>query len=87
MADDLYDGLDDIDAPANAAAAVTTSNTVDLTYTTRGLYIGVSGDVIVHMRGQSTSVTFTGAPVGILPIRVDRVLATGTTATNIVALW
>ena len=87
MAEDLYDGLDDISAPANSAAAVTPSDSADLSYTARSLYIGVSGDVVVHMRGQTTSVTFTAAPVGILPIRVDRVLSTGTAATNIVALW
>ena len=87
MAEDKYDGLDGIDAPANAAAAVTPSDSADLTYTTRSLYIGVSGDVVVRMRGQTSTVTFKGVPVGILPIRADRVLSTGTAATNIVALW
>lgn len=71
--------------PATIAAAVTPSDTVDLTTAPRALYVGVSGDVKVNMLG-SGAVTFKAAPVGVLPIRVSRVYATGTTATNILAL-
>ena len=68
--------------------AVTPSDTVDIRKGSRGLYVGVSGDVIVHPQGSDTAVTFTGLAAGIIhPIAVDRVLATGTTATNIVAVW
>lgn len=77
-----------LDSPASNAAAVTPDDGTDLTATCRGLYIGAAGNVAVYMKGSTTSVSFVGAEAGtILPIRCDRVLSTGTTATNIVALW
>lgn len=80
------------------AIAVTPSDTKDVTDATgdasqsytRGLYIGVAGDVTVIMAsdtGTGTSVTFKAVPLGILPIEVRRVKATGTAATNIVGLY
>jgi hypothetical protein len=72
--------------PAMNAAAVTTSDTVDLANVTKAIYVGVSGDVAVIMANGQT-VTLKAAPVGYLAIRIRRVKATGTTATNIVALW
>jgi hypothetical protein len=76
--------------PAYQAAAVTPSNTVDLTYVSTALWIGGAGNIAVVMAGGPTAspVTFIGVPVGTyLPIRVSRVMSTNTTATNIVALW
>ena len=85
MADDFKDYRRTLESPAENAPAVTPSNTVDLAKTTRALYIGVSGDVKVDTLGGDTS-TFTAHPVGYLICRVTRVYATGTTATNILAL-
>lgn len=67
------------------AVAVTTSDSTVLSGV-RGLYIGVSGDVSVVTADKSVSVTFKSVPVGVLPIEATKVLATGTTATNILAL-
>jgi hypothetical protein len=68
------------------ATAVTKSDATVLPVT-RGLYIGVTGDVAVRMWGGG-SVTFKNAVQGtILPLQVDQVLSTGTTATNILALY
>lgn len=78
--------IDDLSRPADHAASVTPSDTVDLTYTARALYIGADGDVKLITIGGET-VTFANVPVGILPVRAARVLATGTTATDIVAVW
>lgn len=51
------------------------------------LYVGVAGDVKVKMAG-GNDVVFKGATAGsFLPINVLQVFATGTTATDIVALW
>lgn len=51
------------------------------------LYVGGAGDLTVITMG-GDQVTFTAAPAGaFLPIQVTRVLSTGTTATNILALW
>lgn len=77
-----------LDAPAMHAAAVTPSDSTDLASATRGLYVGTGGDVKVNTSGGETGIVFTAVPGGtVLPIRVTRVLSTGTTASNIVALW
>lgn len=74
-------------SPAEGGAAVTPSDSEDLPTASRALYIGGAGNVAVVTVGGDT-VTFVGlASASILPVRVARVLATGTTATNIVALW
>ena len=51
------------------------------------LYVGNSGDVEVLMESGSTAI-FTGVPTGtFLPILVKQVIATNTTATNMLALY
>jgi hypothetical protein len=73
-------------APYISAAAVTPSDSTDLTWITRGLYIGGAGNVAVNM-ADGTTVTFYGCLAGtVLNFCVSRVLATGTTATHIAAL-
>jgi hypothetical protein len=68
------------------AVAVTPNDSTDLSKTTRGLYIGVSGDVKVNIGG--STITFTAMAAGIIhPIGVTRVFSTDTTATNIVAVY
>ena len=69
------------------AAAVTTSDTVNLSTTASALYIGVPGDVKVDMEVSGTGIVFKSVSVGILRGRFKRVYSTGTTATNIIALW
>ncbi len=65
--------------------AVTPSDTAKISKTA-GLWIGGAGSVAV-LGVNSASVTFTNVAAGtLLPIAVTQVLATGTTATNIVAL-
>lgn len=67
-------------------AAVTPSDSADLSDVTRGIYVGGAGDLTVAMSG--TNVTISGVTSGtFLPIRATRVLATGTTATKITAFW
>lgn len=52
----------------------------------RALYIGGTGDVTVDTP-HSTNVTFSAVPVGILPVQATKVYQTGTSATDIVALY
>jgi hypothetical protein len=74
-------------APAPHAAPVTPSDIDDLRHVTRWLFIGSIGTVVVVME-DGTTVTLTGVPTGaLLPIRVTRVMATNTTASNMIALW
>jgi hypothetical protein len=76
------------DSPARNAVAVAPSDTNDLGFVTRGLYVGGAGDVTVNMVNSGATVLFKAVPAGtLLPISTSRVLATGTTATSIVAVW
>lgn len=79
----------DAGGPARRAAAVTPSDTADLTIYAKALYVGGAGNVRVLTVGgeDGDAVTFANHPVGWLPVQVRRVLATGTTATQIVAAF
>lgn len=72
--------------PLENAASVTTHDTNDLANVTRVLYIGSPGAVKVDMVGGGT-VTFADLAIGFYPLRVSRVYATGTAASDIIALW
>ena len=75
------------DAPAFHAAAVTPSNTTDLATVARFLYIGTSGDVTLDTPSE-TSILFKNVPnATFLRVVTARVRVSGTSATNIVALW
>lgn len=71
---------------ASGAIAVTPSDSGALA-STQALYIGVTGDVTVDMDNSATAVLFKAHPVGYMLASVTRVYATGTTATNILALY
>jgi hypothetical protein len=69
------------------AESITPHNTTDFARgVCNGIYVGVSGDVaVVHLDG--TVQLYKAAPVGILPAMATRVNSTGTTATNLLALY
>lgn len=71
--------------PAQDGVAVTPSDSTDLTTAARALYVGGTGDVTIITPAGNT-VTYSSVPVGVLPVAAKRVKATGTTATNIVAM-
>lgn len=69
------------------AVAVTPSDTVALAVPSGSIWVGGAGNLKVVMVGSATAVTFTGVLAGtLLPIKVAQVVATLTTATNIVSL-
>lgn len=74
-------------APNNAFRAVTPSDTLPIKGgPARSLYVGGTGDVVA-INENGVAVTFTAVPAGaVLPVATSRVNATGTTATNLVAL-
>lgn len=72
--------------PAYDMATVTASDTANIN-PTRGVYIGGAGDLKVDTAGGTTITLSATAAGSILPISVKRIYATGTTATNIVALY
>jgi hypothetical protein len=88
MPDDFAGMSPGLESPAQDAAAVAPNDGVDLPNTARALYIGGAGDVVAILKNDTASVTFKNVPAGTqLMISAKRVLATGTTATFIVALW
>ena len=77
----------DSSSPAKEAFDITPSNDTDLATPTRGIYVGVSGDLKVDLIGSGT-VTFTNLTAGMIhPIAVKRVYATGTDADEIIGLY
>lgn len=80
-------GARDETISASYAATVTPSDATVFSSSTRGVYVGGTGDLAVTMEGGG-AITFVSVLSGsILPIRCTQVLATGTTATAIVALF
>lgn len=75
------------------AASVTPSDTVNIPSVSGGsnngcvLFVGTAGNLRVQTVG-GDDVTFNNINTGaFLPVQVVRVYATGTTASNIIALW
>lgn len=78
---------DGLGAPAVDGFSITPHDSNELTTPTRGIYVGVTGDLKVRLFPSGTTLTFVAAPVGYHPIRADLVYSTGTTATSILGLF
>jgi hypothetical protein len=79
-----------LDSPASRALAITPSDSTDLTFVTKAIYVGGGGSIKVELVGDTTpaNVTFTSVQAGsILPIRVRKIYSANTTATNIIGLY
>jgi hypothetical protein len=75
--------------PYSRGFAITTSDLAANNFATitRGLYVGGAGNAVVVMQ-DGTQLTLNGLVVGsIYALRLKRVNATGTTATNLVGLY
>ena len=86
MPDMFEDRSSGLESPGYNAASVTPSDSTDLPVTSRALYVGTGGDLRVTTAAGSI-VTFANVPEGLLPMRVARVHAAGTTAADILAVW
>jgi hypothetical protein len=86
--DNFTNYIPGLDSPGQHAVAVTPNDGADIgSVASRALWIGVSGDVSIDVVGGETAVVFKNVPIGWLQMRVTRVRATNTTATNIVAVY
>lgn len=83
-----YSGrADAISAPAQYGFAISPSDVADLAAETRGLWVGASGDLALVL-ASGDEVTIAGAVGGsLLPLRVRRVKASGTTAAQLVGIY
>ena len=85
--DQQYGMVEGLTGPADNQVAITPSDSTDLAYISRALFIGGAGTIRVTPTSGQSAVTYT-VPAGmILPIRVSRVWSTGTTATNVVSWY
>ena len=85
MADRYVGSGDDLLSPASRVAVVTPSDAVDLPIASKRLWIGGAGNVTLVTVGGDT-VEYPSVPAGTyLQVRAARVMATGTSATNILA--
>lgn len=86
--DSFADRIYGLDSPVAHTLAVTpTDDLTDLGFVSRGIIVGVSGDVAVITLGGET-VTLPALAAGIIhPFRVSRIKLTGTTATGIKVVW
>jgi len=78
----------DPSSPAIQAAPLTKSDANVIDPPTKAIYVGGAGDVTVLMADDSTPVTFAGVQAGtLLPIRIQKLMSTGTAATSVLALY
>lgn len=87
MADKFQSFAAGLTAPASNAFPVTPQDGVDLPAITRALYVGGSGDVAATMTGGEAIILVNVLAGTVLPVRLARVAATGTTAQNLVGLY
>ncbi len=75
-------------SPIEHLAEITPDDATDLANFSRTLFVGVGGDVTVDTVGGETAITLKNVAAGMHhPIRLTRIDATGTTATDIVVGW
>lgn len=86
MADANFYRAADFNSLRWSAADVTPNDSTDLPKLAAVIFCRVSGDIRVTASGGGT-VTLAGIAGFALPVLVDRVFATGTTATGIVAVY
>jgi hypothetical protein len=73
-------------APAGQLFAIAPSDSADLPMVTRGIYVGITGNLAVR-DAEGNQVVLVQVQAGsVLPIRASRVLASGTTASSIVGM-
>jgi len=74
-------------APAERCFTVSPSDSLALPIATKALFVGTGGDVKLRSVNSSEDVVFRNLPdAAVIDVRVSAVRATGTTASDIVAL-
>lgn len=85
--EDRYDSLAaGLESPAIDGFAITPSDSAELPELTRALYVGAGGTVVAVMQS-GVEISFANLGSGtLLPVRLRRVMATGTTAGALVGM-
>ncbi len=88
MADAYQYSSDTVASPGTRAVAITPHNTNALTDIPKALYVGVGGDITMRGLNGAADVLWKNVQSGqIIPFRAQFIRSTGTTATNIVAIY
>lgn len=87
MTDTFANTSDSLTSPASNCFAIVPNDGADLPVNTKAIYIGSGGTLVVLAMNAETPVTLRNTIAGsILDLRVRRILATGTTAQDLVGL-
>jgi hypothetical protein len=87
MTDTFDSSTPGLTSPLERGFAVTPHDTNALSFVTRELFIGTGGNIALELK-HGDSITLNNVPDGArLPYRVSKLLATGTTASDIVGLY
>jgi hypothetical protein len=75
-------------SPGRTAFAITPSDSADLARYAKALYVGVTGDItgVPIDTSDETTILLKAHPVGYCPVGFRKILAAGTTATNLVGI-
>jgi hypothetical protein len=77
-----------LQSPPPNTFAITPSDTTELPFVARAVYVGVTGDITLRLANDPGSVTLKAIPAGTtLPIRARQIYATGTGASQLVGLY
>lgn len=88
MADPFTGVVDSLTAPARRALILTPSDTVPLPEIPKAIYVGTGGNIAMRGAGGGPDQLWKNVQDGsILPFRVQYLRATGTTASDLLALY
>jgi len=91
MADRFGSFGDTVSSPATRATAIVPSDANDLIDIPKGIFVGAGGDITMvglNAPASATGITWKNVPAGsLIPFRARRIMATGTTAANMLALY
>lgn len=86
MNDRFHTGGDSVTAPARRAFAIIPHDSQPLPLVTKGLCVGMSGNIALRAIDSEDDVTLSVVAGQLLPIRITHIRATGTTASGLVGL-
>ena len=90
MTDKFSNKSSELDSPATDGFIITPNNSLIFPQTTRLLYVGGAGTICVMMANKAntnTVLTISVSAGQLLPLRVQSVLSTNTTATSIIGFF
>jgi hypothetical protein len=88
MADQFSNSADQVSAPATRAVAVTPHDANALADIPKALFIGTGGNITMRGVNGASDQLWKNVPSGsVLPFRAQYVRATGTSATDLLALY